>query len=98
MASFGVATAHENSYNIIQLKREISQYKGKVAQMKETLRNEEEEGRETKRKYDVTLSNLEGLQEAYQILDVERDALLLSNTIFGGENTYLESMISRMEA
>ena len=68
-----------------------------MAQMKETLRKEQWEGRETKRKYDATLSNLERLQEAYQILEAERDALVLSNTIISGEKKDLEGKISGME-
>ena len=72
------------------MKGAFDQYKDKMEQMKETLRKEQGEGRETKRKYDVTLSNLERLKEAYKILEAERDALVLSNTIISGENKDLE--------
>ena len=75
MASFGIATAQVNSYNVSKLKEAIDQYKDKMAQTKETLRKEERVGRETKRKYDATLSDLDRLQKAYQIQEVERDYL-----------------------
>ena len=65
--------------------------------MKENPRKEQGEGREAKMKYDATLSDLERLQEAYQILEVERDALVLSNTIISGEKKDLEGNISGLE-
>ena len=60
-----------------------------MAQMKETLKKEKGVGRDTKRKYDATLSNLKRLQEAYQSLEVERESLVLSNTIISGEKKHL---------
>ena len=64
--------------------------------MKETLRKEERVGREAKRKYDATLFDLENLQQDYQILEEERDALKLSNTTLDGENKDLESKMENM--
>ena len=49
--------------------------------MKEALIKERGEGREVKRNHDATLSDLERLQEAYQVLEEEREALVLSNTM-----------------
>ena len=65
--------------------------------MKETLRKEQGVHRETKMKYHATLLDLERLQEAYQILEAERDALVFSNTIISGEKKYSEHKISGLE-
>ena len=97
MDSLGVATAQVNSYNVSKLKGAVDQYKDKMAQMKETLRKEERVGREAKRKYDSTLSDLEKLQQDYQILEAEKDALELSKTILGGEKKDLERKMAKME-
>ena len=96
MASIGIATTHVNAYNVSKLKGAVDQYKDKMEQMKETLRKEERVGRETKRKYDSTLSDLENLQQDYQILEVEKDALKLSHTILDGEKKDLESKMAEM--
>ena len=50
-----------------------------------------------KRKHDATLSYLERLQEAYQVLEAENEALVLSNTIIDGEKKDLEGKISRLD-
>ena len=62
MASLGTTIAQVNAYNVSKMKVAIDEYKDKMAQMKETLRKEEKVGQETKRNYDVTLSDLEKLQ------------------------------------
>ena len=59
MASLGIATPQVTAYNVSKIKRAVDQYKDKMAQMKEILRKEERVGREAKRKYDSTLSDLE---------------------------------------
>ena len=46
-----------------------------MAEMKEVLRKEERVGRESKTKYEATLSDYEKLQQDYQILGEERDNL-----------------------
>ena len=97
MAAMGIATAHENAYNVSNLKGTIHQYKDKMSQMKETLRKEERVGQEVKRKYDATPSDLEKIQHDYQILEEERDALKLSNTILDGEKKDLESKMVEIE-
>ena len=96
MASIGIATAHVNYYNVSKLKGAVDQYKDKMEQMKETLRKEERVGQETKRKYDSTLSNLEKLQQDYQILEAEKDALEFSNTILCGEKKDIERNMEEM--
>ena len=50
-----------NAYSVIKLKGAVDQYKYKMAQMKETLRKEQGEDQEAKRKYDAILSDLERL-------------------------------------
>ena len=50
-----------------------------------------------KRKHEATLSYLERLQEAYQVLEAEREALVLSNTMIDGEKKDLEGKISGLE-
>ena len=51
-----------------------------------------------KRKHESTLSELERLQEVYQVLELEKEALVLSNTIICGEKKDLEGNISGLEA
>ena len=97
MASWGVATAQVNAYNVSKIKEVIDQYKYKMAQIKETLREEERVGWESKRKYDATLLDLEKLQQDYQILKEEKDDLKLSNTILDGEKKDLESKMVEIE-
>ena len=79
------------------MKGSVDQYKDNMAQIKETLRKEQGEGQEEKRKYDATLSDLERLKEAYHILEAEIDSLVLSNTIINGEKKDLEGKISGLE-
>ena len=62
MDSMGVATTTANAHNISNLTETFDQYKGKMAEMKEVLRKEERVGRESKRKYEATLSDYEKLQ------------------------------------
>ena len=68
-----------------------------MVQMEETLRKEQGEGREVKRKHEGIFSYLERLQEAYQVLEAEREALVLSNTMIDGEKKDLEGKISGLE-
>ena len=72
MASCDVATAQVNAHNISKLKEIIDRYKGRMAEIKEVLRKEERVGRESKIKYDATLSDFEKLQQDYSILEEER--------------------------
>ena len=68
-----------------KLKETIYQYKEKMVRVKDTLMKERGEGWEMKRKHEATLSEFERLQEAYQVLESEKDALVLSNSITEGE-------------
>ena len=68
-----------------------------MAQIKEFLKKEERVGQESKRKYDAILSDFEKLQQDYQILEEERDALKLSITTLDGEKKNLERNMEEME-
>ena len=72
---------------------DIEQYKEKMSQVKETLRKERGEGKILKIKYDDTLTELERLKEAYQILKSDKDSLILSATITEGEKNVLEDKV-----
>ena len=61
MASMGIATTDANAHNISKLTKTLDQYKGKMAELKEVLKKEERVGRESKRKYEATLSDYEKL-------------------------------------
>ena len=93
MSSINVVVAHESAYNGWKMKGSIDQCKEKMAQMKETLRKEQGEGREVKRNHEAMLSYLERLHEAFQVLEAENDDLVLSNNIIDGENKDLERKI-----
>ena len=48
-------------------------------------------------KYDDTLTELERLKEAYQILHVEKDALVLFATITEGEKKDMEDKVEDLK-
>ena len=98
MASIGVVDAQENAYNVDKLKETIDQYKEKMVRVKDTLMKEKGEGQEMKRKHEATRSEFVRLQEAYQVLESEKEDLVLSNTINDGEKKDLENKISELEA
>ena len=98
MASIGVTDAQENAYNVDKLKENIDQYKENMVRVKDNLMKERREGQEMKRKDEATLSKFKRLQEAYQILESENEALVLSNTIIYGENKDLENKILELVA
>ena len=98
MASIGVAAAQENAYNEDKLKEVVDQYKEKMVRVKDTSMKEKGEGFEMKRKHEATLLEFERLQEAYQVLESEKEALVLSNTIIDGEKKDLEDKVSDLEA
>ena len=74
----GVASTLANADNVGKMVDDIEQYKEKMSQMKETLRKERGEGEILKRKHNDTLTELERLKEAYQILQPDKDAYLIS--------------------
>ena len=61
LGSMGIANAYANAHNVDRLTKNIEKYKGKMDEMKEVLRKEEKVGRESKRKYEATLSEFERL-------------------------------------
>ena len=71
LASMGNENAYENAHNVDKLMENIKKYKGKMVEMKEVLRKKEKLGRESKRKYEATLSEFERFQQRHQILEVE---------------------------
>ena len=97
LASMGIANAYSNAHNIDKLTETIEPYKGKMAEMKEFLSKEEEIGRESKRKYEATLSYFERLQHGHQILEEERDRLKLSNEDLSKEKVDLENKVAELE-
>ena len=68
-----------------------------MAKMKEVLRKEENIGRESKRKYEATLSDFERIQQRHQVLEVERDSLKSSNEELSKEKGILENKVVELE-
>ena len=68
-----------------------------MAEMKEVLRKEEKVGRESKRKYEATLSEFERFQQRHQILEAERDSLKLSIEELNKEKGSLENKVAELE-
>ena len=97
MASMGIASAYENDHNINKLTETLEQFKGKMAEMKVVLKKEERSCRESKRKYEDTLSDYEKLQQDYQILGEEWDTLKQSNMNLIKEKGELENKIAGLE-
>ena len=62
-----------------------------MAKMKKVLRKEERVGRESKRKYEATLSDFERLQQGHQILEEEWDSLKSANEDLSKEKGNLEN-------
>ena len=88
-----VNISYANAHNVDKLTETIEQYKGKMVEMKEVLRKEEKVGRESKIKYEATLSYFEGLQQRRQILEEERDSLKSSNEELSKEKGNLETRL-----
>ena len=57
---------------------DLEQYKKRVSQMNETLKKERGEGQNLKRKHEESLSEFKRLREACQILQSNKDVLVLS--------------------
>ena len=68
-----------------------------MAEMKEVLRKEENVGRESKRKYEATLSYFERLQQGHQILEEERDSLKSSTGDLSKDKGNLENKVAELE-
>ena len=72
-----VASALGNVDNVDRIVDDLEQYKKRVSQMKDTLKTERGEGKILKRKHEDILSELEKLKEACQVLQSDKDALVL---------------------
>ena len=97
LASMGTTNAYANAHNLDKILENIEQYKGKMAKMKEVLRKEEKVRRDSKRKYEATLSDCERLQQGHQILEEERDSLKSSNEDSSKEKGNLENKAVELE-
>ena len=69
LVSLGIANAYANAHNIDNLTETLEKCKGKMIEMKEVLRKVERVCRESKRKYEATLSDYENIQQEYQIIE-----------------------------
>ena len=77
LAKVGVASTFENEDNVDKVMIDLEQYKKKVFQMKETPKKERGDGKILKSKHEYILSDIENLREACQILQYQKDALVL---------------------
>ena len=68
-----------------------------MAEMKEVLRKEEKVGRESKRKYEATLSEFERIQEGHQNLEEEQYSLKPSNEYLSKDKGNLEGKVVVLE-
>ena len=93
MENLGVATALATKDNVDKIMTELEQSKKKIAQMKETLKRERDEGQSLKRKYKDMLSKIEESKAECQTLQSDNHALVLSANIFEGEKKNLEKQI-----
>ena len=76
--------------NVDKIMTELEQSKKKIAQMKETLKRERDEGQCLKRKYKYMLSTIEESKAKCKALQYVKDALVLSVNIIEGEKKDLE--------
>ena len=65
--------------------------------MKETLKKERGDGQSSKRNHGDILSEIEKSKEACQTLQSDKDALVLSISIIGGEKKDLEKQVVEAE-
>ena len=96
-ACIGIVNAYTNAQNVDRLMENIDQYKGKIVEMKEVPRKEEKVGRESKIKYEATLSKFERISQRHQILEAERDNSKSSNEALHKEKGSLESKVAELE-
>ena len=97
VASMGIVNSYSNAHNVDKLTETIEQYKGKMAKMKEVLRKEEKVGRESKIKYEATLSDFERIQKGQQILEEEWDNMESSNEELSKEKGNLKNKVAKLE-
>ena len=98
LPSLGIANAYANAHNIDKLTKTLEQCKGKMDEIKEVLWKEVRVCRDSKRKYEATLSDYENLQQEYQVLEEEWDTLKLSNMNLSRKKGELENKIAEIEA
>ena len=97
MARAGVASSLANDDNVDKIMTDLEQYKKKVVQMKETMKNERGEGQILKRKHEDILSEIENSKETCQLLKYDKDSLVLLVNIIEGEKKDLEKYIIERE-
>ena len=93
LAREGVASALANEDNVDKIMTDLEQYRKKVVQMKETMKKERGERQSLKRKHEDILSEIEKSKEACQILQSDKDALVLWVDIMEGEKRNLEKQV-----
>ena len=93
----GEASALANVDIVDKMVDDLEQYKEKASQMRETLKKELGEGQSLKRKHEDSLIELEKFREACQILQLDKDALVLSVNIIEGEKRDLEKRVVEVE-
>ena len=59
MERAGVSSTLANEYNVDKIMTDLDKYQKKIAQMKETLKRERDEGQSLKRKHEDMLSMIE---------------------------------------
>ena len=74
MERAGVASALANEDNVDKIMTGLEQYQKKIAQMKETLKRERDEGQSLKRKHEEMISKIEKLKESCKTLQSNKDA------------------------
>ena len=75
----------------------MEEYKKILSQIKETLSMERGEGQNLKRKHADILSEIEKSKEACQILQYDKDSLILSANSIEGEKKDLEKQVEEAE-
>ena len=84
LAWAGVVSTLANEDNVDKIMTDLEQYKKKIVQMKETLKKERGKGLSLKRKHEYILSEIKKSREACQILQSDKDSLVLSINIIEG--------------
>ena len=97
LARVGVASALTNVDNLDKMVDDMEQYKEKISQMRETLKKERGEGQILKRKHEDSLIKQEKFREPCQILQSDKDALVLLVNIIEGEKRDLEKRVAEVE-
>ena len=85
-----------NVYIVDKIMDYLEQYKKKVFQMKETMKKERGEGQSLKRKHEYILSEIEKSRDTCQILQSNKDALVLSINIIEGEKKDLKKQVAEV--